>query len=144
MSDEQTTTPGIATLQATVARLALAKLQAETLRAQLEAEAVRCTVETAKANTEFAKAQADSAKFGYTRATRPSSLLGPLITYYDDIGSRWAVSYGAVGKQVIDILPDHIMETGVTAYGATPEEAMENFDRLWKGEDNDVTQYPHD
>jgi hypothetical protein len=143
MSDEQTSKPSLVNLQATVARLALVKLQAETLRAQLEADAVRCTVETAKANTEFAQAQADSAKFGYSRATRPSSLLGPLITYYDDIGSRWAVSYGAVGKQIIDILPDHIMETGVTAYGATPEKAMENFDRLWKGEDN-ATEQPDD
>lgn len=140
MSDKQTILPGITNFQATVAKLTLAKIQAETLRAQLEAEAVRCAVETAKANTEFAKIQADSAKFGYERATRPSSLLGPLITYYDDIGSRWAVSYGAVGKQVIDILPDHIMETGVTAYGATPEKAMENFDRLWKGEDDAIEQ----
>lgn len=140
MSDEQTISPGIANLQTMVAKLTLVKLQAETLRAQLEAEVVQCAVETAKANTEFAQAQADSAKFGYSRATRPSSLLGPLITYYDDIGSRWAVSYGAVGKHVIDILPDHIMETGVTAYGATPEKAMENFDSLWKGENNDFEQ----
>lgn len=143
MSNEQTISPGIANLQLAVTKLTLAKLQAETLRAQLEAEAVRCSVETAKANTKFAQTQADSAKFGYLRATRPSSLLGPLITYYDDIGSRWAVSYGAVGKQVLDILPEHIMETGVTAYGATPEKAMENFDRLWKGE-NDATEQPDD
>lgn len=140
MSDKQTTASSVANLQVMLAKLTLAKLQAETLRAQLEAEAVRYAVATAKANTEFAQAQANSAKFGYSRATRPSSLLGPLITYYDDIGSRWAVSYGAVGKKVIDILPDHIMETGVTAYGLTPEKAMENFDRLWKGEDDVIEQ----
>jgi len=135
MSEEQTN-PQITALQATVAKLSLAKLQAEALRAKLEAEAVQWTVVTAKANAETAQATANGAKFGYDRAVRPSSLLGPLITYYDDIGSRWAVSYGAVGKQVIDILPDHITETGVTAFGATPEEAMENFDKIWKGEDD--------
>ena len=135
MNEEQTN-PTISTLQASVAQLTLAKMQAELLRAKLEAEAVQWAVETAKANAETARATANGAHFGYERAIRPSSLLGPLITYYDDIGSRWAVSYGAVGKQVLDVLPDHITETGVTAYGATPEEAMENFDKLWRGEDD--------
>jgi len=123
-------------LKNSVAGLQLAKVRAETLRAELDAEAMQWTVAMAKSNAEAAQAQADAAKFGLKRGMRPSSLLGPLVTYYDDIGSRWAVSYGAVGQQVIDILPDHITETGVTAFGASPEEAMANFDRIWKGEDN--------
>jgi hypothetical protein len=59
--------------------------------------------------------------------------MAPLIMYYDDVGCRWAASYGVVGETVIAYLPAHITETGVTAYGATPEEAMLNFDKVWLG-----------
>lgn len=127
MSDVQAETLNV--LQVTLTKLTLAQAQANTLRAQFEAL-------TAKANAESAETQATAVRFGYERGIRPSNLYGPLITYYDDVGSRWAVAYGVVGRQVIEILPDHITETGVTAYGTTPEEALLNFDRVWKGEDN--------
>jgi hypothetical protein len=127
VSDAQDETLNV--LQATLTKLALVQAQANTLRAQYEAT-------TARANADYAETQAAVVRFGYERATRPSMLYGPLITYYDDVGSRWAVAYGVVGRQIIEILPDHITETGVTAYGATPEDALLNFDRIWIGEDN--------
>lgn len=106
-------------LQELVASLAIAKLQAE--------------ADTAQYQTNGARLQAEAVAFGLERAKRPSSLMAPLIMYYDDVGCRWAVSYGVVGESVISFLPTHITETGVTAYGASPEEAMLNFDKIWLG-----------
>lgn len=106
-------------LQELAASLAIIKLQAE--------------VEAAKHQTDAARLQVEAVAFGLERAKRPSSLMAPLIMYYDDVGCRWAASYGVVGDTVISFLPSHITETGVTAYGASPEEAMLNFDRVWIG-----------
>jgi hypothetical protein len=106
-------------LQEFAASLAIAKLQAEADAAQHQKDGARL--------------QAEAVVFGLERAKRPSSLMAPLIMYYDDVGCRWAASYGVVGETVIAYLPSHITETGVTAYGATPEEAMLNFDKVWLG-----------
>jgi hypothetical protein len=108
------------------AELSMARLQAEILKAQYDAE-------TAEHQARGAKAMSDASCFGLERGKRPSSFMGPLIMFHDDIGSRWAVSYGPVGEQIVALLPSHITETGVTAYGASPEEAMLNFDKLWAG-----------
>ena len=106
--------------------LAMVKLQAETQKAQYDAQAADHMARTAKAT-------ADASCFGLARGTRPSTFMGPLVMYHDDMGSRWAVSYGVIGEQIVALLPSHITETGVTAYGATPEEACLNFDNLWAG-----------
>lgn len=106
-------------LQELAANLAIAKLQADT--------------DAALFHKAGAQLQAEAVAFGLERAKRPSSLMAPLIVYYDDVGCRWAASYGVVGESVISFLPSHITETGVTAYGATPDEAMLNFDKVWLG-----------
>lgn len=108
------------------AGLSLAKLQFET--------------DAAEQQMLVAKSHSEAAQFGLNRGKRPSSFMGPLVMFYDDVGSRWAASYGAVGEQIVAMLPHHITETGVTAYGATPEEAMLNFDKLWLGESDATTE----
>jgi len=61
---------------------------------------------------------------------RPCKLY-PTIIYHD--GLRWVCSYGAIHGTLSDYLPDDIENIGVTAYGMCPEEAMQNFDGLWVG-----------
>jgi len=109
-------------IQELAASLALAKCEAEKQKAANEAETARL--------------QMEATKFGLERGKRPSSFMGPLVMFYDDIGSRWGASYGSVAENIVAMLPAHITETGVTAYGASPEEAMMNFDKLWTGETN--------
>jgi len=104
------------------------------LAAKLSAAKLQFEADAAEQQLELAKAHAEGAKFGLSRGKRPSSFMGPLVMFYDDVGSRWAASYGAVSEQIVAMLPHHISETGVTAYGATPEEALLNFDKLWSGE----------
>jgi hypothetical protein len=120
-------------LQQLVTALTVAKIESEKLRATLDAD-------TAQLHKDQAQIQVDAANFGIARAKRPSSLMAPLMVFYDDIGCRWAVSHGPVSEAIIAMLPAHITETGVTAYGATPEEAMLNFDKIWLGDD-DVENY---
>lgn len=104
------------------------------LAAKLAATKLRFETDTAEQHFLLAKTQAEAAKFGLNRGKRPSSFMGPLVMFYDDTGSRWAASYGSAGEQFVAMLPSHITETGVTAYGASPEAALLNFDKLWTGE----------
>ena len=62
---------------------------------------------------------------------RPHKLY-PVTMYHD--GVRWVCSYGVFGDAYVEYLPAQALgESGVVAYGATPAEACENFDRLWLG-----------
>lgn len=80
-----------------------------------------------------AKVQAEAAQIGLAHGLRPSTMYGPLLPFYDDVSGQWAVTYGAVSEQLTALLPSHITETGLTAYGANMEEALRNFDKLWAG-----------
>ncbi len=75
-----------------------------------------------------AKAKADTAELNRRSAMirfRPSHLY-PCVLYHD--GLRWACEYisGLQTRQEEE-------GTSLIAYGAFPEEAMQNFDTLWVG-----------
>jgi hypothetical protein len=54
------------------------------------------------------------------------------MIYHD--GVRWVCSYGVFGDAYTDYLPAQALgQSGVEAFGSTPSEACENFDRLWLG-----------
>ena len=76
-----------------------------------------------------AKASADAAEYHkrlVMQEFRPSHMY-PVSMQHD--GFRWVCRYVA-GPQVL--LEDET--SGVEAYGQSPEQAMQNFDRLWIGE----------
>lgn len=66
----------------------------------------------------------------------------PVIIYHD--GMRWTCSYGVMGGAYKDYLPDSALgQSGVEAYGETPEKALQNFDAMWIGahtEDSEVDE----
>lgn len=62
---------------------------------------------------------------------RPSRFL-PVLVYHD--GLRWVCSYGVAPDSIAEMLPERASGgTGVEAYGANPEEATHNFDKMWVG-----------
>jgi hypothetical protein len=61
---------------------------------------------------------------------RPCKLY-PTIIYHD--GLRWVCAYGAMRGTFSNYLPDNADDIGVVAYGMSPEEATQNFDRMWIG-----------
>lgn len=80
-----------------------------------------------------AKAKAETAELEkrlVMQNFRPCKLY-PVILYHD--GLRWVCAFGIIQNQFADYLPDDIADAGVVAYGMSPEEAMQNFDRLWCG-----------
>jgi hypothetical protein len=95
-------------------------------KAQLEMDA-------ASQMLEAATNQAEASSIGLAHGQRPSTMYGPLLPFYDDVSAQWAVTYGVVSEQLAALLPSHITETGLTAYGSCMEEALRNFDKLWLG-----------
>jgi hypothetical protein len=81
-----------------------------------------------------AKSKAEAAAYGTRLAMeqlRPHRLY-PVMIYND--GLRWVCSYGVFGEQYQDYLPARALgQSGVEAFGTTPEEAAHNFDRMWVG-----------
>jgi len=101
-------------------------------------EATREDMQNAIKTCKFveAKASADVAEYQkrlIMQEFRPSRLY-PVMMHHD--GFRWVCRYVA-GPQAL--LED--ATSGVEAYGESPEQAMQNFDRLWIGE---LTETPDD
>jgi hypothetical protein len=78
--------------------------------------------------------EAEAARYARNLAIeqlRPHKLY-PVMIYHD--GVRWVCSYGVFGDAYTDYLPAQALgQSGVEAFGSTPSEACENFDRLWLG-----------
>lgn len=85
-----------------------------------------------------AKAKAETAELQkrlLMQQFRPCKLY-PVLVYHD--GLRWVCEYASMKSQLRDY-----DGTDVTAYGMSPEEAMNNFDRQWTGimdEDTEDTE----
>ena len=81
-----------------------------------------------------AKAEADTAEYKkrlVMQQFRPCQMY-PVIIYHD--GIRWVCSMGVTSDVYSEYLPDNAMgQSGVSAYGEYPEEAMKNFDAMWVG-----------
>jgi hypothetical protein len=81
-----------------------------------------------------AKSKAETAAYGTRLAKeqlRPHKLY-PVMIYND--GLRWVCSYGVFGDQYQEYLPARALgQSGVEAFGTTPEEAAHNFDCMWVG-----------
>jgi len=90
-----------------------------------------------------ARAEAETAEYQkrlVMQQFRPCKLY-PVIVYHD--GMRWVCCYGVFGDKYREYLPENALgQSGVEAYGTSPEDAMSNFDAMWLGnvgdsEDND-------
>jgi len=80
------------------------------------------------------RAEAETAEYQKRLAMqqlRPCKLY-PILMYHD--GLRWVCSYGVFGREYLAYLPDRALgQSGVEAYGNSPEEALQNFDAMWIG-----------
>ncbi|KPK54273.1 MAG: hypothetical protein AMS22_06105 [Thiotrichales bacterium SG8_50] len=85
-----------------------------------------------------AKAEAEAAEAAKRLATfqlLPHRMY-PVLLYHD--GLRWVCSYGVSNTHYADYLPDNAFgQSGVEAYGNTPQEATVNFDTQWVGLHNE-------
>lgn len=111
-------------------------IQAEA-RAETPAEQVKTlSIEQAIQTMKLMRARADAETAEYQKRLvmqqfRPCRLY-PVLIFHD--GIRWVCSYGVFGDKYRDFLPETSLgQSGVEAYGDSPEEAMQNFDSLWVG-----------